>query len=310
MSNTSLTLPALPLEAWEDTKRTVHLYLQIVGKIRLKLAPRKNHWWYITLYVSPKGLTTGPVPYAEGVETFELTLNLRTHQLELLTSEGAFHTLPLGGGRTVAAFYHALTEVLGGLGIEAEILAEPFDMGVEEPFADLTAPAPYDPEAVERFWRVLLWVDGVLKEFSGRFYGKTSPVHLYWHHMDLVVTRFSGKRGPALDPAMRVSDKDAYSHEVISSGFWAGDENVRGAAFYTYAYPSPSGIDQEVIQPEAAQWVDSNGSPMAMLMYDDLRAHPDPRQALLDFLESTYQAGARRAMWPADELTCPPVDML
>ena len=152
-----------------------------------------------------------------------------------------------------------------------------------------------------------MWVDGVFKEFGGRFYGKTSPVHLYWHHMDLVLTRFSGARGPALAPDIRLSDKDAYSHEVVSSGFWAGDDTVRGAAFYTYAYPSPDGIDAEPLQPPAAAWVDSNGSPMALLMYDDLRQTADPRQALLDFLESTYQAGARLAGWDVEAFTTPPL---
>ena len=163
---------------------------------------------------------------------------------------------------------------------------------------------------MERFWRILQWVDGVFNEFSGRFYGKTCPVHLYWHHMDLTVTRLSGRQGPALPEGKSLAEKDAYSHEVISFGFWAGDASVRGPAIYSYTYPAPEGLDQEPLLPAAASWVDSNGSPMALLMYDDLRAAPDPRTVLLDFLESSYRAGARLAGWRIEELAVPSLDAL
>ncbi|MEQ9438962.1 MAG: DUF5996 family protein [Cyclobacteriaceae bacterium] len=302
-------LPDLPLSAWEDTKMTLHLYVQIVGKIRLRLTPRKNHWWYLTLYVSPKGLTTHAIPY--GNETFEITFNFLRHQLELVSSRGEEAMIPLQDGLSVADFYRQLQTILRQWDIEVSIVNKPFDVSsIDKPFDQITEHASYNAEYVERFWRIMLWVDGVFKEFSGRSYSKTCPVHLYWHHMDLTVTRFSGRKGPALTPNMRISDKDAYSHEVISFGFWAGDDTVREPAFYVYAYPSPEGLDQQPIQPAAAQWVDSNGSPMALLMYEALRKEPDPRQALLNFLESTYQAGARLAGWEVKDLTVPPLEDL
>ena len=186
----------------------------------------------------------------------------------------------------------------------------PYDLPVTKPFAEITEHASYQPEYVERYWRIMMWVSGVFEEFSGRFYGKTCPVHLYWHHMDLCVTRFSGKKEPSLDPERTVADKDAYSHEVVSFGFWAGDDNVRGAAFYSYTYPSPEGLDQEPLAPAAAAWADGGGSPMAILMYDDLRAESDPRQALLDYLESAYHAGAKLAGWDVAALTVPPLSEL
>lgn len=306
MSDSTYTLPELPLDAWEKSKITLHLYMQIVGKIRLGMMPRKNHWWYVTLYVCSKGFTTHAIPYADGFQTFEITFNLINHQLEVTTSRGEVGSIPLADGLSVAQFYRKLFALLQEFGIEVSIRNEPYDVpGVETPFPEIIEYASYQKEYVARFWRVMMWVDGVFKEFSGRVYSKTSPVHLYWHSLDLAVTRFSGKKGPDLNPDMRLSDKDAYSHEVISFGFWAGDQNVRGAAFYSYTYPSPDGLDNEPLQPAIAQWVDSNGSPMAVLMYDELRAQANPRQTLLDFLESAYQAGAKLAHWDVEALTVP-----
>jgi hypothetical protein len=311
MAHNDLTLPELPLDAWEQSKTTLHLFTQIVGKIRLKLTPRKNHWWYMTLYVSPRGLTTHAIPFRNGTQTFEITFNFLYHRLEVFTSEGQSGSIPLRDGLTVAQFYRELRSMLAGFGIPARMVAAPFDIpGVNAPFARITEHHTYQPEFVERFWRLLMWVDGVFKEFSGRFYGKTCPVHLYWHHLDLAVTRFSGRKGPPLADDWRISDKDAYSHEVISFGFWPGDENVRAAAFYAYAYPSPSGLEKETLLPAAAQWVDNNGSPMALLMYDDLIKTADPRRELLDFLESAYQAGARLAGWDMDDFRVPALDEL
>lgn len=301
-------LPDLPLDAWQNTQRTLHLYVQIVGKIRLQLTPRKNHWWYITLYVSPKGLTTYAIPYKN--ETFEITFNFVRRQLEVISSRGHEASIPLQDGLSVAEFYRQLKGILQQWSIQVSIVAEPFDLPIKKPFDQITELASYQPEYVERFWRILLWTDSVFKEFSGRFYGKTCPVHLYWHHMDLTVTRFSGRPGPALDPKMRLSDKDAYSHEVISFGFWAGDENTPEPAFYSYTYPSPEGLDQQPIQPATARWVDNNGGPMALLTYDNLRQEADPREALLAFLESTYQAGAQLAGWDVAALTVPSLDDL
>ncbi len=298
-------LPALPLDEWEQSKITLNFFLQIAGKIRLGLMPRKNHWWYLTFYVSPRGLTTHAIPLDDGFHTFEITFNFIEHLVELNTSSGVSHSFPLQDGLSVASFYTQMFDLLKKVDVTLEIIDKPVDMPTDASFGDIHDYKSYQPEYVERFWRALTWVDHVFKEFGGRFYGKTCPVHLYWHHMDLAVTRFSGKLGPAMPPETRLIEKDAYSHEVISFGFWAGDDNVRGAAFYCYTYPSPEGLDTEPLQPQAASWVDSNGSPMALLMYDDLRRAEDPKATLLDFLESAYQAGAKRADWDVAGFTVP-----
>lgn len=303
-------LPELPLEEWEKSKMTLHLYLQIVGKIRLKLMPRKNHWWYITLYVSPKGLTTHAVPYENGTESFELSFNFIDHRFEISTSKGDYESIELADGLSVSEFHNKLFESLKLLGIEVSIVNKPYDLPVDKPFSVITEYSSYQKEYVQRFWKIMLWVDGVFKEFSGRFSGKTCPVHLYWHHMDLAVTRFSGKEGPQMPAEASITEKDAYSHEVISFGFWAGDDKVRAPAFYSYTYPSPEGLDKEPLLPGSANWVDANGSPMATLMYDDLRKEDDPRKSLLDFLESTYQAGAKLAKWNIEELKVLPLNQI
>ncbi|MEN7551887.1 DUF5996 family protein [Rapidithrix thailandica] len=296
------TLPELPLHEWQATKLTLHLILQIIGKIRLKMTPRKNHWWYVTEYLSPKGITTGPVYYEDGFNSFEIVLNVHKSQLEINNSQGEEKIIPLSEGISVADIYQKLMHSLDSFHCRPTIVDKPFDVGVEKRFQDLTEYNHYDITYVKRFWRILGWVDSVMKEFSGRFYGKTCPVHLYWHHMDLAVTRFSGNQCPALDPGARLSDKDAYSHEVISFGFWAGDETVQEPAFYAYTYPSPNGLDKEPLSPEGAIWVDSNDSPMAFYTYENLRKEKNPREALLSFFESSYQAGAKLANWDIEAL--------
>ncbi|NQZ76210.1 MAG: hypothetical protein HRT61_08880 [Ekhidna sp.] len=292
--------PALPLEAWENSKITLHLWLQIVGKIKLDLMPKRNHWWHITLHLSPKGLTTGPIPYQSG--SFQIDFNLREHLLEIHTSWGEDRSFPLADGLSVSNFHKQLFDALDELNIKTKIVGAPYDHPCTEPFDECESHSNYDPVYVNKFWNVLIQVDSIFKEFSGRFYGKVSPSQLYWHHMDLAVTRFSGDKGPKLGEGSTNADKEAYSHEVISAGFWAGDENVRGAAFYSYTYPSPEGIDEEPLLPKTANWVDSNGSPMAVLMYDDLLKEEDPRKALLDFLQSSFDAGAKKAQWSEDLL--------
>ncbi|WP_242920263.1 DUF5996 family protein [Pontibacter liquoris] len=301
------TFPPLPLLGWEATKDTLHLYLQVVGKIRLMQMPRRNHWWNITLYVTSRGLGTGPIPYK--FYTFEIDFDFIDHQLLIHTSTGASEVIMLQDGLTVSEFYTSVMKALEVLGIHVEILAKPYDNKSTIPFAEDHTHASYDAEWVNRYWRVLVTVDQVLKEFSGRYYGKTCPVHLYWHHLDLTVTRFSGKSLPVPKDAS-VVEKDAYSHEVISFGFWPGDDQVRFPAFYSYTFPSPQGLDLEPLHPKIAHWVDSNGSPMAILNYEELRELEHPRQALLDFLESAYQAGARLAGWPEEELKVLPLDEL
>jgi hypothetical protein len=300
--NVKNSLPDLPLEEWEATKTTLHLILQIIGKIRLKMTPRKNHWWYITQYISPRGITTGPIPTADGFRSMEITFNVHQSRIEIFHAPDREIHIPVKDGVSVAAYYEKITEALKSMDCLPGIVNTPFDMGIKKPFPELHDHTRFQADYVVRFWEILLWVDHVMKEFSGRFYGKTSPVQLYWHHLDLAVTRFSGNSTPPLAPEARLSDKDAYSHEMISFGFWAGDDLVREPAFYSYTYPSPDGIEQEPLGPSSARWIDSNGSPMAFLSYENLLKEEDPRKALLDFFESSYQAGAKRAGWDRDSL--------
>ncbi|MCB0723703.1 MAG: hypothetical protein KDC73_03305 [Ignavibacteriae bacterium] len=300
---TNNSLPALPLEEWESTKDTLHLYLQIVGKIRLALAPRKNHWWFITFYVTSRGLETSPIPYKDF--TFNIHFNFIEHKLIVTTSRGEKSEFPLEDGLTVAKFYKNLFDILNEYGIDVSILAKPYDNKSTEPFATDTAHSSYDKDYVNRFWHILVFVDEVFKEFSGRFNGKVSPVQLFWHSFDLAVTRFSGRE--AQMEGGRISDREAYSHEVISAGFWAGDANMREAAFYSYTYPSPEGLDKEPISPKEAFWMDANGSPMAIYKYGDLLQESDPRRSLLSFLESTYDAGAKLADWDVEKFKVRPL---
>ena len=299
-------LPELLLEAWEETQITLHLWLQIVGKLKLELMPKRNHWWHITLLVSSKGLTTGPIPHDKGNFTFEF--NFVDHKLELTTSWGFENAFKLEDGLSVAGFYDRIYKLLAEIGLDPKILGVPYDHPCKEPFAECETHQTYQADYVNRFFQILVFSANVLKEFSGHFMGKVSPVQLYWHHMDLAVTRFSGEPGPPMWENATKADQEAYSHEVISAGFWSGDQNVRAAAYYSYTYPSPEGIDQKSLKPEVAHWQDANGSPMAMLMYDDLLKADDPHQALLDFLETTYDAGAQSAGWPEGLKADPPLE--
>jgi len=296
------TFPPLPLEDWEKAKETLHLFFQIAGKIRLKLMPRKNHWWHITLYVNSRGLTTGPMPYKN--QTVELQFDFLAHRLEVISSQGQSRHIPLHEGLTVASFYQQVFSALQELDIHIKILPKPYDVKSKIPFDQDQEHQHYDAGKLQNFWRVLLLTDQILKAFSGRFYGKTSPVHFYWHHFDLTFYRFSGKK-VLLNPEMTTVEKDAYSHETMAFGFWPGDDTVREAAFYSYIAPLPAGLENEPLQPAAARWAISNGSPMAFLSYNDLRKTSDPKQTLLDFLESAYLAGAKLANWPIKEWQVP-----
>lgn len=293
--NSSDHFPELPLEAWEDSKITLHLWMQIVGKIKLDIVPRKNHWWHITFLVSPKGITSGFIPDRRG--SFQIDFNFVEHKLEFITSWGAYEAFDLIDGLSVKKFHRQFFELLYKLEIPARINPVPYDHPCTEPFAECETHHSYDKEYITRYWKTLITIDNIFKEFSGRFYGKVSPSQIYWHHMDLAVTRFSGKRGPGLPEGSTEADKDAYSHEVISAGFWAGDEKVRGAAFYSYTYPSPEGLAEQPLYPSKAIWDLSSGSPMAVLMYDDLVKMKHPKAELLNFLQSSYQAGANLANW-------------
>ena len=292
---TARELPPLPLDEWEDTKETLHRYCQIVGKVRMGLSPFKNHWWHATLYVTTRGLSTGPIPY--GNSTFDISLDLLENRLSVTTSdEGAFSfaldDLP------VAEFYRRLFDGLRSLGVGAAINTKPFDLGDEQTLDNNTLHCICDREYVRRYHRILSWVDGVFNEFAGRFDGKTSPVQLYWHSFDLAVTRFSGRRSPQRDDVDPVT-REAYSHEVISFGFWPGDRNLREAAFYSYTAPEPEGLTGQPLRPGSASWAPEGG--MALLMYEDVRKSDSPRETLLDFMESAYQAGAKSASWDIED---------
>jgi hypothetical protein len=301
-------LPELALEQWELTKDTLHLWTQIVGKVRLAATPPQNHWWNAPLYVDTRGLTTRRLR-SEGRD-FDVSFDFVAHELVVRTSRGEVASFPLADGLSVAAFYERFFALLAGFAIEVETKAEPFGVPVTTPFAEDTEHASYDREAVERYWQALRWIDWTLQEFAGWFCGKTSPVHLFWHGLDLAVTRFSGVRAPELPNADSIT-REAYSHEVISFGFWPGDQKVRMPAFYSYTAPEPAGLAEQPLRPRAASWQRPFGSShLALLPYDEVRNAPDPRETLLDFLQSAYEAGAAAAGWDEEGLRsswCPPV---
>jgi hypothetical protein len=305
-------LADLPWADWQPTKDTLHLYAQIVGKIKLAVSPPRNHWWNVALLPSARGLTTGAL--RSGDLTFELRFDFVEHALVLDTSDGASEPIALRDGLPVAELDAAVHRALRGKGIDVEIDEHPFSTPVSGiPFPEDRVHASYDPEAVERFWRVNDWAAGVLEEFAGWYCGKQSPVHMFWHSFDLALTRFSGRRGPPLPDADGVT-REAYSHELISFGFWAGDAQVREATFYSYTSPEPGGITEQPLTPAEARWSDSpNGGHLAVLPYDVVRAATDPRALLLGFLESGYRAGTRAGGWDAGALQssfCPPQDRL
>jgi hypothetical protein len=287
------TLPPLPLKEWEDTKETLHRYCQIAGKVRMEYSPYRNHWWNVTLYVTTRGLTTGPIPY--GRTTFDISFDLLENRLVVTTGEGAFSfaldDLP------VAEFYRRLFEGLRSLEIDASINPEPFGLDDEHTLDTNTYHCTCAEGYVRRYHHVLGWVDQVFKEFAGRFNGKTSPVQLYWHSFDLAVTRFSGRRAPVRSGADPVT-REAYSHEVISFGFWPGDPSFRGPAFYSYTAPEPEGLTEEPLHPPAASWQEGG---TALLTYEELRSSASPRETLLGFLQSAYEAGAKTAGWDVEE---------
>jgi len=286
--------PPLPLSEWEETKMTLHLYVQIIGKIRLALYPFINHWWHAALYVSPNGLTTQAVPYNYG--SFEIALDLFHHQLIITTSGGTQRAFPLSNGLSVSEFYKNLIDNLYALNIHVKIRAVPYGLSTQEPFATDTTHASYNKEHIEKFRQILIGVNGIFEEFRGWFTGKSTPVHLFWHSFDLALTRFSGKPAPRREGAGKV-DQEAYSHEVISFGFWWGDDDIPEPAFYSYTSPEPEGLIKEPLVPKEAYWGSIRGGAIALLMYNEVRKSGSPRDMVLEFLESAYQAGANRAGW-------------
>jgi hypothetical protein len=297
--------PALPYAAWADTCETLHRYSQVVGKTRLALEPMVNHWWQVPLYVSARGLTTGAIPYG-GRAVADVELDFLQHRLVLRTSEGGERSLALGatgaigaiGSNNVADFYAAYRLALRELGVEARIWPVPVELPDALPFAQDRVHAAYDAAAAVRFWRVLVQAERVFRIFRGRFLGKVSPVHFFWGSFDMAVTRFSGRPAPPHPGgAPHVADwvmREAYSHEVSSAGFWPGGPQAE-ALFYSYAYPIPEGFAAAPVRPAGAYYHRDLGE--FVLPYEVLRGLPDPDAALLEFLQSTYEAAAGLAHW-------------
>ena len=286
----------LPLADWQDTYATLHMWTQIVGKIRLTLTPLVNHYWNVPLYVTPRGLTTSSIPYQNRI--FEIRFDFIEHHLIIQTSDGATKAIALRP-LSVADFYEELMTVLRSLGIEVNINGTPDEVSEPIPFAEDHEHSSYDAEAVNRFWQILVQINTVFEEFRAQFIGKCSPVHFFWGSFDLAVTRFSGRRAPERQDADPIT-REAYSHEVISHGFWPGGGDVSGPAFYSYTAPEPPGLNKASIRPEAAFY--SQEISEFLLMYDDVRTADSPRQVLLDFLQITYEAGASLANWERDAL--------
>jgi hypothetical protein len=287
--------PELRLEAWKDTYATLHMWTQIVGKVRLALSPRINHWWEVALYVNAVGLTTSAIPYKQLV--FEIQFDFLEHRLTIAICDGQQRVVQLRP-QSVAAFYAEFMSALHSLGIDVHIWPMPVEVPNPIRFDRDTQHASYDPEYAQRFWRILTLVDPVFKEFRSRFVGKHSPIHFFWGSFDLASTRFSGRRAPERKDADPIT-REAYSHEVISAGFWPGGGDVKGAAFYAYAAPEPAGFKTAQVRPEKAFY-----SPLGefLLMYDDVRQSEVPEKLLTEFLQSTYEAGANLGNWPRAEL--------
>jgi len=286
--------PALAIEDWADTRATFHLWTQIVGKIRMVSTPAENHWWHVPLYISARGLTTGAIPYGDGV--FDLEFDLLAHELVIRRSTGEQRTVPLRAV-SVATFYREVTDALLALDIEVAIHAAPNEVDPAIPFAQDETHASYDAESMVLFWRQLVQAQRVLRQFRSGFTGKASPVHLFWGALDLAVTRFSGRIAPEHPGGVpNCPDRvmvEGYSHEISSAGFWPGG-GAEGA-FYSYAYPVPDGFADAVV-PSGAFYSEQYGE--FLLPYEVVRASADPDRLVLDFLEATYRAAADLAEWP------------
>jgi hypothetical protein len=296
MAKHSDAWPELPLEAWTDTLATLHMWTQIVGKVRLVQSPWVNHSWHVTMYVTSRGLTTSPIPH--GTRTFEMEFDFIAHQLTIRTGEGRSHDIPLEP-QSVATFYARLMAALDALDLHVKIHARPNEVPEAIPFAQDDIHRSYDREYAERFWRVLVQADRVLKIFRSRFAGKCSPVHFFWGAADLAVTRFSGRTAPEHPGGIpnlpdRIT-REAYSHEVSSCGFWAGGGPIPYPMFYSYAYPEPSGFANAPVRPARAFY--SQDLREFILPYDEVRLAASPDDTLLEFLQTTYEAAANLAAW-------------
>ena len=296
--------PSLPLEAWRDTYATLHMWLQVVGKTRLALAPSENHWWQIALYVTPRGLTTSPMP--SGTRTLAAEFDFIDHRLHLRVSDGATRDLPLTA-RSVADFYAGYREALRSLGVEMRMRPVPVEVERAIPFPEDREHHAYDADAAARCWRVLVQVDRVLKRFRGRFLGKASPVHFFWGSFDMAATRFSGRPAP-LHPGGAPNTPDyvmheAYSHECSSCGFWPGGGAIAEPAFYAYAYPEPPGYADHPVRPDGAYY--SREAREFILPYEAVRTAAAPDDLILDFCQSTYEIAADLGGWDRAALDRP-----
>ena len=301
MTNASVSdlWPPLPWREWEATATTLHMCTQVVGKTRLALSPLQAHWWNVPLYVTARGLSTSAMPVPDGV--FEIEFDFAEDQLLFRRSSGARLAMQLRA-QSVADFYREYLGCLAQLGVTVKINPLPVEVKDPIPFAEDTTHAAYDAEYVRRFWHVLMRCTAILQRFSSGFIGKISPVHFFWGSFDLAVTRFSGRRAPERAGADWIT-REAYSHEVISAGFWPGNGGFGEAAFYCYAAPTPEGLAQKTVRPGAAYW--DSGLGEFILKYEDLRRQPSPDEALMAFLESTYDAGADAAKWDRPALERP-----
>jgi hypothetical protein len=295
----------MPLAEWQDTKATLHRFVQVVGKIRLAASVRRNHWWNVPFHLTGRGITSRPMGPVDDNTMFTIDFDFVGHQLLITTGDGGAVSFPLYG-RSVAAFYRDTMDALRSLGIHVDIdRPAPFDLpDAGRPFSDDTEHASYDPVWANRYWRVLSQVNLILEEFAARYSGKVSPVHHFWHTFDIAHTRFSDRhvvQPQEADPVTR----EAYSREVISFGFWFGDDTFAEPAFYSYTAPEPTGLADQPLEPATAQWVPRNTTHLAVLRYDEARAEPNPRAAVLGFYETAYRAGARLAGWDTARLSCP-----
>ena len=293
MTELQNTWPELPLKEWEDTYHTLHMWMQIVGKIRLGLAPLENHWWNAAFYVTARGLTTSLMP--NGNQALAIDFNFLHHRLELRTSSGFERAIPLSA-KSVAAFYREVFSMLREAGVDLRINPKPQEVANSIPLDQDETHTSYDPEYANRLWRILFATDLVFKEFRAHFLGKSSPVHFFWGSFDLCCTRFSGRRAP---PRKGIITSEAYSHECSSLGWWPGGADIKGPAFYAYMAPEPPGYGMRPVL--------RSGSYQAQMhefirMYDDVRAAKSPRQEILEFAQRTYEAGADLAGWDRSAL--------
>jgi hypothetical protein len=295
-SSISTNWPSLPFSDWEATCDTVHMWTQIVGKTRLALCPPQNHWWHVPLYVTPRGLNTSAIPF--GSKTFDVEFDFHDHLVVIRTSTGQGANIRLFP-RSVANFYAEYMASLHSLGIDITINRAPQEFDDTTPFDEDRHHASYDREYVERFQRILIQSDRAFQEFRSRFIGKCSPVHFFWGSFDLAVTRFSGSPAPQREGTDAVT-REAYSHEVISCGFWPGNRQFKHPAFYAYASPAPAGIEREPVRPDAASWEPQVGE--FILKYETIRELQAADRAILDFCQSTYEAAAKLARWDRQTL--------